>query len=957
MILEKLCGFTVTRQKELPELEARLLHMVHDRTGLELVWLKREEENKTFGIAFETLPWDDTGVFHILEHSVLCGSDKYPVKEPFVELLKSSMNTFLNAMTFPDKTFYPVSSRNDKDFQNLMRVYLDAVFHPLIYSKPEIFHQEGWHYELDENGNAGYKGVVFNEMKGALASADEIVVDRLNRMLFPDTPYRFNYGGDPAAIPDLTYEAFVDSHRRFYAPSNAYVFLDGDMDIEAILGILNGEYLQFYEKTQRMAPPPIQAPVTGAGEDVYELAANEDPEGKVRLAFGSVVGTFAQREKLIAAQVLAETLCGSNQSVLSRAVLSAGLAEEIRLYLNDSVAQPWLMMDVRNVKEENLEPVQTLIRDQLRSLADTGLDHSQLEAVMANLEFKLRERDFGYAPQGLIFGMSVLESWLYGGAPEANLEVGSLFTNLKEKMAAGYFEELLREVLLENPHSAQLILRPSHNAGEIRRGAEQARLDAETGRWTAADRERVAAQQEVLLAWQNSTDTPEALATIPQLALADIPAEPERIPTQVLELAGILVLAHAVHTGGIAYVSLYFDADSCDEQALSLLSLGCGLLGQTGTRDHSAQEILNRTRLLCGHFRTYPVVYPIAGEPGRMTVKLCVSFSALVDNLFSALELVTEILTRSVFTESEVREVLRQTKMQIFERMVMNGHSVGMSRVDAQTSPAGVAEEAIGGLTYYRWLKEKDENWDYGTLHGALTDLLNSLISRSGMTLSMAGVEENRVEALAEAAAGALPEGSVLPSAQIRPWGIRKEGIVIPADISFAVMGGNVGECSGQMQLAAQMIGLGYLWNAIRVQGGAYGAGLVTREAGLTAAYSYRDPNGPGSLVAYRGCGSFLRDFVRESTDFTGFIIGTVANNSPLMTPKTKARTGDRLYFTRVSWEDRCARRRQLLGATAEDLTAIAELLDRTMAEGGVCMVGAENQLKACPELDTIHTL
>ena len=461
MISKHIQGFTVTKEKELPELNAVLYQMTHDKTGLGLVWLKRDEENKTFGIAFQTLPWDDTGVFHILEHSVLCGSDKYPVKEPFVELMKSSMNTFLNALTFQDKTMYPIASRNDKDFVNLMRVYLDAVFCPLIYSKPEIFYQEGWHYELDDNGNASYKGVVFNEMKGAYASADRQVRGNLNRLMFPDSPYGYESGGDPASIPDLTYEAFIDSHRRFYAPSNAYVFLDGDLDIEKTLGIINNEYLCKYERTERMAPPVMQAAVANQFEGEYELAAGEALEGKTRLSFGKVIGTFADREKLTATEILARVLCGTNQSPLPKAILSAGLAEEVKMHVNDGMLQPWLMLDIKNIKEENLAAVEEMVSSKLRELADTGLDHAQLEAVMANTEFKLRERDFGYYPQGLVFGFNVMESWLYGGEPEANLEVGDLFVNLKRKMEAGYFEELVRELLLNNPHSAKVVLRPS----------------------------------------------------------------------------------------------------------------------------------------------------------------------------------------------------------------------------------------------------------------------------------------------------------------------------------------------------------------------------------------------------------------------------------------------------------------------------------------------------------------
>ena len=956
---KNLHGFSLVKATELPELAATLFRMVHNQTGLELVWLRRDEENKTFGIAFETLPWDDTGVFHILEHSVLCGSDKYPVKEPFVELLKSSMNTFLNALTFQDKTMYPVCSRNEKDFVNLMRVYLDAVFCPLIYSKPEIFYQEGWHYELDEAGNPSYKGVVFNEMKGAFASADRLVHGNLNRLLFPDSPYGYESGGDPAAIPNLTYEAFIDSHRRFYAPSNAYVFLDGDLDIEQTLAILNDEYLCKYERSERMAPPAMQQAVCNQSEGEYELAPGEALEGKVRLSFGKVIGTFADREKLIATQILSEVLCGSNQSPLSKAILSAGLAQEVNMGVNDGMLQPWLMLDVKNIKEEDLESVQNLITAKLEQLAAEGLDREQLEAVMANTEFKLRERDYGSYPQGLIFGFNALESWLYGGDPAANLEVGDLFVNMKAKMEQGWFEQLIRELLLGNPHSAQLILRPSYSAGQQRRDAEQARLAAESGAWTEEDRAAVTKRQEVLLAWQNSEDTPENLATIPQLSLADIPAQPEQIPTEEMTICGIPVLVHPLNAGGIVYVSLYFDAESCNEEQLSCLSFLCSLLGSADTAEHTAEQIINRTRLLCGDFRANVTSYTVAGDPDQAAVKLCISFSTLRSNVEQAVALVAEVLTQTVFAEGATREILRQNKMQMFQRTVMAGHAAGLSRIGAQTCAAGVADESTGGVTYYQWLKRQEENWDFESLNAQMCALLGGLINRKGLTVSVTGSDD--LEALVERIAQALPEAEALPALQLKPWGVRKEGIAIPADISFAIAGGNVkpqgGTYSGQLQLAGQIISLAYLWNAVRVQGGAYGAGMLARDTGLLACYSYRDPNGASSVEKYGACGDFLRGFAGQVSDFTGFIIGAVANSSPLLTPKTKAQVGDRFHFSRTSWETRCQVRNQLLNTTAEQLTAAADLLDKTLAGGGLCIVGGQAQLDKCEGLEEVITL
>ncbi len=953
-------GFTLTGETQMPELNAVLYRMTHDKTGLELVWLKREEENKTFGIAFETLPWDDTGVFHILEHSVLCGSDKYPVKEPFVELMKSSLNTFLNAMTFPDKTFYPISSRNDKDFINLMRVYLDAVFCPLIASKPEIFYQEGWHYELDAEGNASYKGVVFNEMKGAFASADRLANQGLERLLFPDTPYGCVSGGDPEVIPDLTYESFVDSYRRFYAPSNAYVFLDGDMDIENVLGIIENEYLCKFEKTQRMAPPAMQKPVTGESEGWYELADGEEPEGKVRLSLGKVIGGFDQREKLAGMHVLSQVLCGSNQSPLCRAVLGQGLAEEVTMQVNDGILQPWVMLDVKNLREENIAKVQQLLNDQLRSLADNGLDHAQLEAVMANLEFRMREGDYGRMPKGLILGMAALESWLYGGDPAANMQVGDLFINLKKKMAEGYFEQLIREVLLDNPHSAKLVLRPSCTLGEERRAREQARLQRENAAWTDADRAAMQARQDKLTAWQESQDTPEQLATIPQLALEDIPDKPERILTEETVIAGIPVLKIPQTTGGIAYVNLIFDADCCTAQDISCLSFAGSILGETATEKHGAEEIINQVRLLCGEMEVRPAAFIQDDDPGCVTTKLSVSFSALQPNVKAAFDLVKEVLTESRFAEENTRDMLRQAKMDTYQRAVMAGHAIGLGRTLAQFSAAGVVTDYTAGAEYYQWLKNADEHWDFAALEQQMKTVLCKVISRSGAMLWVSGVEDDQVTELAQAVA-ALPDVPVQPKAAIAPWGKRKEGIAIPADIAFAVTGGNLlahgGTCSGHMQLASQMISLGYLWNVIRVQGGAYGAGMFAQNSGLAGCYSYRDPSGAASLAKYQDCAAFLRQMAESMEDYTGFIIGAVAGDSPLLTPKSRAKLAGQQYLCHTSWDKLCQHRAQLLSTTKQDLLACADVLESTLRDAGICLVGGKEQLEQCKELDNIISL
>ena len=442
-----LSGFIVLDQQRVDELEADLWQMEHQKSGARLVWLERAEENKTFAIAFQTQPWDDTGVFHILEHSVLCGSKRYPVKEPFVELMKSSMNTFLNAMTFPDRTVYPVSSRNGQDFINLLRVYMDAVLHPLLHSKPEIFGQEGWHYELGEDGALSVKGVVYNEMKGAFSSPDALLEREAARRLFPDTCYRYVFGGDPAHIPELTYEAFAAAHSRLYHPSNSYIFLDGNVDIAQVLEILDREYLCAYQRRPAPEGVPLQKPVdAGLSAIRYELSAQESPQGRARLADGYAACAFRDREVLAALQALSDVLCGDNQAPLKRRLLESGLARDVRLELHDGVQQPWFLLEARDIAEDKAEEVSAALRDELERLSREGLDHRRVLAALDNLEFEARQRDYGQTPQGLMLCFQVLESWLYGGDPAANLSAGTLFDGLRDKCGTGYFRSEERRV-------------------------------------------------------------------------------------------------------------------------------------------------------------------------------------------------------------------------------------------------------------------------------------------------------------------------------------------------------------------------------------------------------------------------------------------------------------------------------------------------------------------------------
>ncbi len=953
-------GFFTKSTCKLEELDAVLHEMEHEKSGAHLVWLERPDENKTFGIAFRTIPWNDTGVFHILEHSVLCGSDKYPVREPFVELLKGSLNTFLNAMTFPDKTFYPVSSRNDKDFLNLTQVYLDAVFHPLIYSKPEIFAQEGWHYEFDEEGNPSYKGVVFNEMKGAFASADELLQNELNRRLFPDNCYRYVSGGDPAHIPELSYQEFVNGHRKFYHPSNSYIFLDGEVNLDETLALID-EYLREYSRSEELPQFDFQAPVHGGvGRISYELGPDEAAENRCRVGYGYVIGSYQDRETLVAMQVLCDVLAGSNHAPLTRRILTEGIAENVDVTVLDEVLQPWVAIDVQNLEEADLPRVGEILREELSRLAGEGLDHRQLEASLSNYEFKLRERDYGTMPRGLILGMEVLGSWLYGGQPESNLVIGDLFRSLREKMKSGFFEELIRRVFLENPHCCEVRLIPSHTLGDENRAAEAARLNAQRAQWSEAERAELLAQQKRLEAWQSTPDTPEQLATIPHVTLDEIPAEPEAVPMEVEQIRGVTVLKHPINTSGIVYISLYFDLDGLDAEQLSCASFLCRLLGNLETEHYACEPLQNELRLLFGNLSFAVSAYSGVNQPDACKVRLRISGSMLESKLADAIELLVEVASRTSFgNRGLILELLRQQKTGLNQQIVMSGSSYAMNRIAAGVNAASAAEEYLGGISYYRWLKVQEEALQRGenTLLEELEKLYRGAISADRMTVGVTGTMENGAELVTELLLDKLPVTAALTDGenQIRPWGLRTEGFVVPADVSFAALGGSLvpygGGYSGPMQLTCRVATLEYLWNMIRVQGGAYGTGLALRDDGFACCYSYRDPNGKRSLDCYQQTAPFLRDFFGRTEDLTSHVIGAISDSSPLMTPRVQGLVADVWYWKGVTYEERRANRRALLSAKPEELAALCGSLEQALANGGICIIGSEKQVKACGDL------
>ena len=941
----KLHGFTVTRIRPIPGKAAELVEMLYEKTRTELVWTRSEEPNKLFSIAFKTLPEDSTGVFHILEHSVLCGSEKYPVKEPFVELLKSSMNTFLNAMTFPDKTVYPVSSRNEQDYLSLTSVYLDAVFAPRILTNPNIFYQEGWHYETEED-KLTYNGVVFNEMKGALSSVDSVIGESMQQLLFPDTCYGFNSGGNPKVIPQLTYGQFLDTYRKNYHPTNARIYLDGDIPLEATLSLIEG-YLSRYDLGTRQELT-TQTPKASETTVYYESAPEEDLSSKAQLMLGKLMGSWNDKTRLLAANVLCDVLAGSNEAPLKRAILGAGLGQDVSMEVNDGVYQPWLTLRIHNMKDENAGAIRSLLTDTVKALVSGGIPKTDLTASINRLAFQLKDM---HEPQGLIRNLGALDSWLYGGDPMLFLSYDDSVAALREMAQADGFESLLESLLLDETGLCVLHAIPSLTLGEETRADEAARLEQIRNRLSQEELDALRETAETLHTWQQTPDSPEALAALPTLDLAQISDEPAGLATDVETVNGVTVLRHKTGTNGIVHLTAYFALTDFTLEELTSAAFTASLLSQLPTENYDAASLQSQIKTHLGKLTFSVDMFGRHGQREECTPYLVAQCSVLSENLPMAEALLIEVLTRTDFNHpAKIREFLLQAEMEAQQGAMMAGHRFASTCAQAHYTAISAVNEAISGYTQLNWLHSFSKNFD-ARIDGFIAlsrNLLSTAVGTARLTLSL--TEEFSTDASGLIAA--LPAGTpTAPSAPYRTALPRALGIRIPAQVSYASIAHHLLACgeayNGTVKLLANILSLSHLWNAIRVQGGAYGAGIQSGRGGSLFCYSYRDPSPARSLGIYRTMAAFIRQFRSSGEALDKFIISTIANTEPLVGPRVAGSLADSQWLAGFTYEDNVAERRELLNATWEDLEGWCNALD-AMAEGAVCVVGHSDALDAC---------
>ena len=950
----KLCGFTVTRIREEKELSGRLVEMVHDKSGAQLAWVDNGDVNKLFSITFKTLPENSTGVFHILEHSVLCGSEKYPVKEPFVDLLKSSMNTFLNAMTFQDKTMYPVSSRNEKDYLNLTSVYLDAVFAPAILKNPNIFYQEGWHIEQDEEGKLSYKGVVFNEMKGAVSDVDDFLTEEMLGLVYPGSAYGFNSGGEPSVIPTLTYDEFIKTYKRFYHPSNARVFLDGAVPLEKTLSMIDG-YLANCEPLTDLPEFTPQQPKAAEKTVDYALAEDEDPADKGRLMAGKIFTDLTDPVRVMATEVLFNAISDSNDSPLKKAVLDSGLAQDMSVDVIDDIPQPFYQMQFKNVKDGKDEEIWQLISSVCGRLCAEGIDRRDLIAAINRSEFMFKSPN---EPAGLIRCIKSMVTWLHGGDPMTYLAVDGIYAKLREHLSGSYYEDLLAE-LISGEGLCKLHARASHTAAAEKDAAEAAKLDAVAKAWSEEDRAANRKLNEELVAWQQAPDSPKAKAMLPKLPISEVSSEPQWVDTKITAEKGVSVLYHPVPSHGIVNINMYFSLGNRSLAELTRLASLGSLLGELPTKYHSSVELAQEVKTYLGSLTFRIGSYSRKDIITETAPVLQVSASVLAENLEKASELISEILLFTRFDDHDkIRNILKQADLMTRQMVVGAGHAYArLLAMSGCTAEAAVAE-AIAGSSYMNWLHRMTAEFDgrVDAYTRLLDDTLRDACCRDRLIVSITASDYVSLSGLFES----FPRGTAVP-----PFGKYESsipdrtGTKIPALVGFSSQAMHISqigeEYDGSLAVASNILSFDFLWNKVRVQGGAYGTGLRADASGFVTTYSYRDPTPARSVGINKELGDYLRDLCDRKVPLDNFIIASVAATEPLLPPAARGAMADKYWLAGYTYDFVKASRRQMLGTDYDKLRWCAYVADAMARKGRVAAVGQEGQLAEFTDLQMLE--
>ena len=949
-------GFKLKERRNLKEIGADALLFEHEKTGARLIKILSDDDNKVFSIGFRTPPKNSTGVAHILEHSVLCGSRKFDMKEPFVELLKGSLNTFLNAMTYPDKTVYPVASRNEKDFFNLMDVYLDAVLYPNIYKHKEIFMQEGWHYSIEnKEDKLEYNGVVYNEMKGVYSSPDSILYRNISTSLYPDTIYAVCSGGEPSCIPSLSYEEFLDFHRTYYHPSNSYIFLYGNGETEKELAFINDNYLNNFEKKQVNSKIKVQKPFNKMNEleMFYGIAKEDDDEGKSFYALNFSVGDATDGEMYLAFEVLAYLLLRTTAAPIKKALMDAGIGKSVSGDYDNGVNQPCFSIFVKNANKNDKEKFKNVVLDTLKQLVKDGIDKELIEASINRVEFELREGDFGSYPKGLIYYLKAMDSWLYEGNPFVHLEYEEALAKVKTALTTDYFENLIEKYILNNNHSSLVSLHPKKGLNEDKQKKLEEKLEKIKESFSEKELEELIDRCKKLKERQETPDGVEALESIPVLSREDINKLPEVLPLEEKEIEGVKVLHHNFHTNKISYVNMYFRTDAVDQKLISRLTLLSSILGRCSSKNYTYEKLSNLININAGGVSYSPCSIADVKNEGQYKKLFEVSFKALNDKLSKVFELLEEILLNTnLDDEKRIKQILEEKRSRVESGIFDAGHRIVAKKILSYVSDKGAYEEELSGLGYYHFLVDMIENFDIKRIHKELEEVIRLVFNKNNIMVSFSGTDEDYAmfEKAIKPFIAKLSDEKLTYNDYKFDLDAKNEGLLMQGNVQFVAKGGDYKkagyEYSGAMSLLETILGFDYLWNNVRVKGGAYGVFSNFRRDGGFYIASYRDPNVKDTLDIYDGVVEYLNNFDVIDREMQKYIIGTVRKLDSPIGNSSKGEIATTLYLSGVTYEDRVKERNEILSADRNTIKAFAPLLKDVLEQNCICALGNEVKIK-----------
>ncbi|MDB7999383.1 insulinase family protein [Agathobacter rectalis] len=959
MTIHDLAEYEILDEHRVEDVQSDGFILRHKKSGARIAILSNNDDNKVFYIGFRTPPEDETGVPHIIEHTTLCGSKKFPVKDPFIELAKGSLNTFLNAMTYPDKTVYPVASCNDQDFKNLMDVYLDAVFNPNITKYEEIFKQEGWHYELTgKDDELKINGVVYNEMKGAYSSPDEVLSSQIYRSLFPDNTYSKDSGGNPEYIPKLTYEAYLDFYHKYYHPSNSYIYLYGDMDVVERLEWLDKEYLSLYDYKKvnsEINKQPAFDEIKNV-EAQYSITMDDTQENKTYLSYNRVVGDTLDEMLYQAFDVLDYALVSSPGAPVKQALIDAGIGDDVYGSYDAGILQPVFSFVAKNANASQADEFESIIENTLKEVVKTGINKEALLAGINSSEFKFREADFGQFPKGLLFGLNCLDSWLFDDMkPFIHLECLGTFAKLRKAVDTDYFEKLIQEYLLDNTHGSSVTVKPKRGLGNEREEALAKELSNYKASLSDEEIKKLIEDTEHLKKYQEEPSSDEDLRKLPMLTRADMKKNAMAFSNIEDELLDVKVVRHDIESNGIDYISFLFDAGDFAQSELGYLGFFTNALGLVSTEKYSYTDLANATNIYTGGISTGTASHPDIKDRNNFVFKFEVKLKVLEKNLDKALELMEQMLLSSDFTDTKrLGELVAQIKARLQANLSSSGHLVAAMRSMSSFSRYALYQDELKGIAFYRSICriEKELSESPKSVSDKLAAIAKKLFARNRMLISFTGNNEaycNAKPSLEKVIAGFDKMSAVGNQAEVH-FNTAKEAFIDASQIQYVAKTGDFicegYEYTGALRLLRIILSYDYLWINVRVKGGAYGCMNTFLRSGESYFVSYRDPNLSDTLDVYDRIPEYIKSFSPDERDMTKYIIGTFSALDTPMNPEAKGSRSLSAYLEGITYEQIQKERNEILNAQPEDIRRLADLVEAVLKKVSICVIGNENMIK-----------